>query len=393
MIPAVTRSSSIVYLDNAATSWPKAPGVPEAVARSLAEPLGSPGRGAHGGALSADRVVFGARTDAARLFGFADSSRLIFTPGTTASLNLALRGTLRPGDTVVASSMEHNAVMRPLRALETALPCAVRLFACDRQGLPDMGSFRDALAARPALLVFTAASNVTGALFPFREMAVEAARISPRTLVCIDAAQAAGELTVDLGGFPFDFFCVSPHKGLLAPAGLGMLFLGPRAAPAPLVLGGTGSRSESEEQPDFLPDRYESGTQNLPGIAGLAAALRYVEHEGIAALAARRRRAAEMLRAGLEGIDGLVLHGPAREDERLALFSVTHARVPLDELAAALDARGITCRRGLHCAPSAHRTIGTFAGGGTVRLSPGPFTTDDEAETAVRAFRETGARS
>ncbi len=351
----VTSRPPFVYLDNAATSFPKAPGVPQAVAESLQQPFGSPGRGDHVGALSADRLVHEARTAAAGLFGFPDSARLIFTPGTTASLNLVLRGVLQPGDSAAVSSMEHNSVMRPLRALERERHCTVRVFACTSFGMPDMESFREILRSAPKLLLFTAASNVTGTLFPFREMAELAARLSPQTLIAIDAAQAAGELSIDLGSFPCDFFCVSPHKGLLAPAGLGLLFLGPRAHPAPLVYGGTGSRSDSEEQPDFLPDMYESGTMNLPAIAGLLAAVRYLAHEGVPQLSARRRQAAEALRDAISSDRGIVIHGPQKPEDRLALFSLSHERIPLDELALDLDARGIACRRGLHCAPAAHR--------------------------------------
>jgi selenocysteine lyase/cysteine desulfurase len=211
--------------------------------------------------------------------------------------------------------------------------------------------------------------------------------------VCIDAAQAAGEIPIDLGAFPFDFFCASPHKGLLAPAGLGLLFLGPRASPTPLIYGGTGSRSESEEQPDLLPDRYESGTLNLPGIAGLLAAVRFLEKEGVATLAARRRRAADQLRAEISSVPGFRLYGPESAAQRLPLFSVTHDSIPLDELALGLDRRGIACRGGLHCAPAAHRTIGTYDSGGTLRVSPGPFTSASEIDTAVRAFKEIGAGS
>jgi selenocysteine lyase/cysteine desulfurase len=382
--------ASLVYLDNAATSFPKAPGVPEAVARSLLEPFGSPGRGNHAGALSADRLVHAARTAAAGFFGFSDSERLVFTPGTTASLNLVVFGSLQVGDSVAVSGIEHNAVMRPLHALKTNRRCEVRAFPCDHEGFPDMEAFRETLKGKPKLLLFTAAGNVTGTIFPFREMAELAARLSPQTLVGIDAAQAAGELPIDLGSFPFDFFCVSPHKGLLAPAGLGLLFLGPRANPAPLVYGGTGSRSESEQQPDFLPDRYESGTMNLPAIAGLLAALAYLSREGVPALLARRRHSAEMLRETLASTSGFIVHGTDRRGERLPLFSLSHERIPLDELAMALDERGIACRTGLHCAPAAHRTIGSLARGGTVRVSPGPFTTEEETERAAAAFREIG---
>ncbi|MGO9412699.1 MAG: aminotransferase class V-fold PLP-dependent enzyme [Spirochaetia bacterium] len=375
-----------VYMDNAATSWPKAPGVAEAVARSLTEPLGSPGRGTHAGAVSADRLVFEARSAAAELFCFADPARLIFTPGTTASLNLVLRGTLRPGALVALSAMEHNAVMRPLRALHKELGLRARIFK-------DNGSFREALRERPDLLVFTSASNVTGATFPFAQMARDALHMSPDTLVAIDAAQSAGEVPVDLGSFPFDFFCVSAHKGLLGPAGLGLLFLGPRAAPEPLIYGGTGSDSESAEQPSFLPDRYESGTQNLPAIAGLLAAVRYIRETGVAALAARRKQAAECLRRGLAEMPGFRVHGPQETEERLSILSLTHARIPLDELARKLDELGIACRHGLHCAPAAHAAIGTLRTGGTVRLSPGPFTTQADVDQTLEALRRIGAES
>ncbi len=380
------------YLDNAATSWPKAPGVAQAVARSLEEPFGSPGRGAHAGAASADRLVFHARTAAARLLHFTDSSRLVFTPGTTASLNMVLRGTLAPGMSVAVSAIEHNAVMRPLRALERTLGLRVLVFSADSHGMPEPEGFRRVVEQRPSLLLFAAASNVTGALLPFADMAASAARRSPATLVGIDAAQCAGEMPIDLGAFPFDFFCISAHKGLLAPAGLGLLFLGPRAAPAPLIYGGTGSDSASEEQPDFLPDRYESGTMNLPAIAGLSAALCWLEAEGVAEVASRRRRAGEELREALGGVPGLAIFGPGRSEDRVSVISVTHARVPLDSLARGLAERGVACRHGLHCAPGAHRAIGTFSSGGTVRLSPGPFTSGDDLARAVAALREIGAR-
>jgi len=386
----MTARSSFVYLDNAATSWPKAPGVAEAAARSLEQPFGSPGRGSHAGALSADRLVFQARSAAAALFGFADPSRLIFTSGTTASLNMILRGCLSAGSLVAVSAAEHNSIMRPLRALEQERGVRARIFAGDARGLPDLADFETALSGTPALLLFTAASNVTGALFPFVHMAERAARLSPSTLIGIDAAQAAGDLPIDLSSFPFDFFCVSAHKGLLAPAGLGLLFLSPRASPAPLLYGGTGSDSASDAQPEVLPDRFESGTLNLPGIAGLLAAAHFLAAEGVAALASRRKEAAERIRDGLAGMRGFVVHGPDRPGDRLSLLSVSHRTLPVDELARKLDERGIACRHGLHCAPSAHRGIGTLDAGGTIRISPGPFTTGEEVEQTLAAFRQIG---
>ena len=381
----------LIYMDNAATSWPKAPGVAEAVARSLSEPFGSPGRGTHPAAVSAERLVFEARTAAAALFQFPEPARLIFTPGTTSSINMVLRGTLRPGALVAVSGMEHNAVMRPLRVLEKELRLTVRVFPSDPEGWPDLKAFRRIMGEKPSLLFFTSASNVTGTAFPFAEMAQSAAGISPDTQIGIDAAQ--GEVPIDLGSFPFDFFCVSPHKGLLSPAGLGLLFLGPRAAPAPLVYGGTGSDSQSEEQPAFLPDRYESGTQNLPAIAGLLAAARCIGETGTAVLAARRRNAAESLREGIADLPGFRVFGPRNPERRVSILSIAHERMAVDELARALDERGISCRHGLHCSPAAHRTIGTLSSGGTVRVSPGPFTTQGEVDQTLEALRQIGAEA
>ena len=376
-----------IYLDNASTSWPKAPGVVEAVSSSLRDG-GSPGRGSHASTLSADRLVYSARKEIAALFRFADPARVIFTSGATESLNLVIRGSLAASQGALVSCMEHNAVMRPLRAMQREAGIDVATFACDGSGRPDLRSFAQSLGGKPDLLLFTAASNVSGALFPFEEMACMAATISPRTLVGIDAAQAAGERPIDLSSFPFDFFCVSAHKGLLAPPGVGVLFLGPRASPRPLVYGGTGSDSGSEEQPTFLPDRYESGTQNLPGIAGLRAAVRYVETQGVGELARRRRHAADGLREGLSRLEGVVLHGPLEKEEHLSLISLTHRSVPLDEIARGLDQRGVACRMGFHCAPAAHRAIGTWASGGTIRFSPGPFTTQDEVDSALASLHE-----
>jgi selenocysteine lyase/cysteine desulfurase len=376
-----------VYLDNASTSWPKAPGVVEAVEKSLREG-GSPGRGSYAPALSSDRLIYAARKETAELFGFADASRVIFTPGTTESLNLVIRGTLAPSQTVLVSVMEHNAVMRPLQAVRRELGVTVAEFACDRSGRPDLGSFKELLGRRPDLLLFTAASNVTGTLFPFEEMARMAAAVSPGTVVGIDGAQAAGERPIDLSSFPFDFFCVSAHKGLLAPPGVGVLFLGPRASPRPLVYGGTGSDSGSMEQPQFLPDRYESGTQNLPGIAGLLAGVRYLCAQGVGELARRRSLASDRLRAGVSGLEGVMLHGPDGQEDRVSILSLTARAMPLDELARGLDTRGVACRMGFHCAPAAHRTIGTWESGGTIRLSPGPFTTPDEIDLALVSLRE-----
>ena len=371
----------MIYLDNAATSHPKAPGVAAAVAGCLDEGACSPGRGSHPLALAASRLLFEAREATVGFLGAPHSERLIFTPNATAALNLALLGSVPPGGLVALSSLEHNAVMRPLRHLEATQGVRLRVIPFDGCGRPDPGSLQEALDQRPDLFVLTTASNVTGALTPVAEIAEQCARRG--IPLCLDASQSLGHHPLPALG---QFTCFSGHKGLLGPTGTGGLLLGAEAQPQPLLFGGTGSASELEVQPNILPDRFEPGTPNLPGLAGLRVALQFLASTGLPAVQAREAALCDELLRGLLALPGVVIHGPDPGQPRVPVISLTLPDRDLGEVALALDRRGICTRVGLHCAPAAHRSLGTCAGGGTLRLSLGFFTTDQEIRDTLEAL-------
>ncbi len=373
----------MIYLDNAATSHPKAPGVPGAVAACLEQGGGSPGRASHALARNASRTLFEAREACAALLGQGPAEGLIFTRNATEALNVAIRGTLRPGGCAAVSSLEHNAVMRPLRQLEADLGVRLLVVPFDACGRPDPAALRDALGLRPQLMVMTAASNVTGALTPAADVAAQCGRLG--IPFCLDASQAAGHVPIPPG---CSHVCFAGHKGLLGPGGTGCLYLAPGVLPDPLVLGGTGSASESEVQPSVLPDRYEAGTPNLPGLAGLLAALRHLEGEGIDAIHARESRLCDDLLRGLLQLPGVAAPGPVPGAPRVPVVSITIQGRDLGEVALELDRRDICTRVGLHCAPAAHRSLGTLEGGGTLRFSPGFATTPGEIRDTLAALEE-----
>ena len=371
----------MIYLDNAATSHPKAPGVAAAVARCLEEGACSPGRGSHLLALAASRLLFEAREACAGFLGAPHSERLIFTPNATAALNLVLLGSVPPRGLVALSSLEHNAVMRPLRHLEASQGVRLRVIPFDACGRPDPAGLREVLDQRPDLFVLTTASNVTGALTPVGEIAEQCARRG--IPLCLDASQSLGHHPLPERG---QFLCFSGHKGLLGPTGTGGLLLGSGALPQPLWFGGTGSASELEVQPDILPDRFEPGTPNLPGLAGLQAALQFLASTGLPAIQAREAALCDELLRGLLALPGMVVHGPGPGEPRVPVVSLTLPGRDLGEVALELDRRGICTRVGLHCAPAAHRSLGTLGGGGTLRLSPGFFTTPQEIRDTLEVL-------
>lgn len=376
----------MIYLDNAATSFPKAPGVADSVARQISEGGGSAGRSSHGAALDASRLLFAARAETAALFGLSDSARLVFTKNATEALNLAILGAVPDGGTVLTSALEHNSVMRPLRYLESERGVSLRFFSCDPEGLPDPAELEAGLRSKPDLVVFTAASNVSGAVLPYRDIVARCRALG--IPVCVDASQLAGHRPLDADALGADYLCFPGHKGLLGPGGTGCLLLGPEAFPLPLLRGGTGSASESEDHPDLLPDRYEAGTHNLPGLAGLLAAVRYLAATGIARIGGRERAASDRLAQGLSELPGLRLVGPALGRDRVSIVSLAVEGMDLGDFGRELDRAGVACRVGLHCAPAAHRSLGTFSLGGTIRLSPGHFTTDGEIDAAVDIIKE-----
>jgi len=369
----------VIYLDNAATSFPKAPGVAAAMVRSLTG-AGNPGRASHRLALEASRTVFEARQAVAGILGAPDPARVIFTRNATEALNLAIRGRVPPGGLVALSSLEHNAVMRPLRHLEATQGVRLLIIPFDPCGRPDPAALREALALRPDLMVLTAASNVTGGLPPVAEVA--ALCRAGDVPLCLDASQWAGHGPLPVTGADLPLLCFPGHKGLLGPAGTGGLYAAPGLEPEPLVRGGTGSESALETQPLEFPDRLEAGTPNLPGLAGLAVAAQWLAATGLARIQAREASLCDRLLRGLLALPGVSALGPGPGAPRAALVSIVVRDRDLGELALELDRRDLAQRAGLHCAPAAHRTCGTFPDG-ALRFSPGFFTTEAEIDEVL----------
>jgi cysteine desulfurase/selenocysteine lyase len=317
-----------------------------------------------------------------------DPLRVVFTMNATEALNLALRGTLKPGDHVITSSMEHNSVMRPLRSLESQ-GIELTVVPCSPEGVLDPADVEKRIRKETKMIVLNHASNVTGTLLPVNEVGSLSRKHD--LLFVVDAAQTAGAYPIDMERDRIDLLAFTGHKSLYGPQGTGGLVLGervPAKGMVPLKEGGTGSRSEYEEQPEFLPDRFESGTPNGPGIAGLLEGIRFVLSHSIAEIRKQEMRLTEKLFEGLRAIDGVKLYGPKDVRQRMATVSFNMAGISPSEGALRLEKRsGILCRPGLHCAPAAHRTIGTFPEG-TIRFSLGIFNTEEEVQTALEAVAE-----
>ncbi len=378
----------MIYLDNAATSWPKPPTVAEAMVRFLDEIGANPGRSGHHRSVEAGRVVYRTREVVANLFGFADPLRVIFTLNVTTAINVALRGLLHPGDHVITSSMEHNSVMRPLRALERE-GVTLTVVPCSPEGFLDSQAVRQALRPETSLIVLNQASNVCGTILPVAEVGRIAREAG--VLLLVDAAQTGGTFPVSMEEMGVDLLAFTGHKGLLGPMGTGGLLVGLRVPLdrfVPLICGGTGSRSEYEVQPDFLPDKLESGTMNTVGLAGLAAGIQYIQERGVEEIRAHKMALTQQLLEGLAALPEVTVYGPADVRWQVAVVSFNVAGWSCSDVALHLDETyGVACRPGLHCAPAAHRTLGTFPDG-AVRFGLGVFTTAEEVEAAVRAVAE-----
>ncbi len=376
----------MIYLDYAATSWPKPPEVLHAMTDFLEHAGGNPGRSGHRLSIAAARIIYNAREAAAELFHVPDPMRVIFTCNVTYALNLALRGLLRPGDHVVTSSLEHNSVMRPLRALERS-GVQLTVVGCEADGSLNLEAMREAVTRGTRLVVVTHASNVIGTLLPVEEIAWIAHQAG--ALLLVDAAQTAGVIPIDQPALGIDLLAFTGHKGLLGPPGTGGLVIGERVDTAelsPLVRGGTGSRSEFEEQPDLLPDKYESGTSNGAGIAGLGAGIRWVLDRGVESIRSHEAELSDALIGRLLNISGVTVYGPRCSSQMAAVVSCRVADQRVSDVGLQLDdEHEILCRVGLHCAPAAHKTIGTFPEG-TIRLAPGVFTSHDDIRKVVAAI-------
>jgi cysteine desulfurase/selenocysteine lyase len=375
----------VIYLDYAATSWPKPPEVISAMTSFLERAGGNAGRSGHRLSVAAGRVVYDCREAVAVLFNVSDPLRVAFTMNATHALNIGLHGLLRRGDHVVTTGIEHNAVMRPLRAFERK-GVRVSVVPCGRDGSLRPDDFAAAITPGTRLAVVNHASNVTGTILPVAEFA--RAAHAAGAYVMVDAAQTAGVVPIAMEAMGIDLLAFSGHKGLLGPPGTGGLVIGPGIDSSliePLMRGGTGSRSEHEEQPEDLPDKLECGTANGVGIAGLGAGVRLLLRRGVATVREQEVALTRILVDGLGNIPGVTTYGPVDPNDRIAVVSFTARHQRVSETGLRLDEEhGILCRVGLHCAPAAHRTIGTFPDG-TVRLAPGMFTKHSEVLTALKA--------
>jgi len=374
-----------IYLDNAATSFPKPEGVSTAMKRYMDQVGATINRSVYGSAQDAGLVTLQLRQRLKRLFHFPEPvTHVILTPGATWALNMAIKGFLKPGDHCIVSSMEHNAVMRPLLQLQGV---EFDRIPCDGEGLLNPADIGTLIRPNTRLLVMAHGSNVCGSV----QDAKAVGKICRKHGIAfvLDAAQTAGHYPIDFADFGLSALCVPGHKGLLGPSGIGALLMTDDFAKAlnPIVAGGTGSASDSEYLPDYLPDRFESGTPNLPGIYGWEAALNFAEQTGVEALRSHEMNLCRRFLKGLETIEGVALCGTKDFTRRVGVVSLDFLREDNAEAAFRLETEfGILTRCGLHCAPSAHKTLDTFPRG-TVRFSLGFANTEEDVDAALAAIR------
>ncbi len=393
-----------IYLDNAATSWPKPPAVYEAVDRYQRE-CGAPvGRSAYQEANQVNQAVAAARVGLARLIGADDARQIIFTFNGTDALNMAIGGTLRDGDHVITTVVEHNSVLRPLSHLQRGhlqrghQPRADRIslthIGCDCAGMVDPDDVRRAIGPKTRLIVLTHASNVTGAI----QRVTEIGKIAKQhgVLFLVDAAQTLGHMPVMVDEIGADLLAAPGHKGLLGPLGTGILYIRSGVEPSleSIRQGGTGTQSSRDIQPDVLPMKYESGSVNTPGILGLGEGVDYLRLRGLGDMRRHHEALAGKLLDGFRDIPQVVIHGPDSAGERVGVVSITLDGYDPQEVAATLDAAyRIQVRSGIHCAPRMHEALGTNKHGGTIRFSLGPFTTAAQIETVIDAVAEMAAEA
>ena len=374
----------MIYLDNAATTMHKPQTVIDAVTQAMCS-LGNAGRGATSGALDAARTIHACRAKLARLLGCPRADHVCFTPNSTAALNTAINGVVRPGDRVVTTVLEHNSVLRPLNRLAAEQGVTVEHAGCDANGVLDYDELDRLVTPGTRAVVVTHASNVTG-------NAVDIARVAAiahaaGALVIVDASQSAGTAHIDMQAMGLDIVCFTGHKGLMGPQGTGGLAVAEGIDVAPWAMGGTGVHSFDALQPLEWPTRLEAGTLNGHGIAGLSAGLDFIEAQGgVETIAAHERALADHFLAGVREIPGIKLYGAFDQPTRSAIVSLNVGDIDSAEISDALmQGWGIATRPGAHCAPLMHRALGTERQG-VVRFSFGYFNTDEEADTAIDAL-------
>jgi cysteine desulfurase family protein len=382
-----------IYLDNAATSWPKPDSVYDAV-DDYQRRLGAPaGRGAYREALEIERRLEQTRSDLASLIGATSPQQIIFTYSGTDALTLALLGLLRSGDHVVTSATEHNAVLRPLRHLEKEGRIQVTRIAPNAEGVVPTDAILDGLRAETRLVALIHVSNVTGAVQPVEEVALRLRQ--HQALLLVDAAQSVGHLPLNVTQIGCDLLAAPGHKGLFGPLGTGFLYVAPGRERdlRPVRLGGTGTQSDQDEAPDELPFRFEAGNLNVPGLVGLGAGIRYVLERGVTAIAEHEQQLRQQLLAQLTDMPGAIVYGP-RQSGVGGVVSLNLNGYEPQELAALLDqVASIQVRAGFHCAPRIHDALGTRTRGGTVRISPGALNTEEDLAVLASTLQQLSLES
>jgi len=375
---------SLIYLDNAATSFPKPAEVARAMARAVQEYGINPGRNFCGRSAEALQEIYACRKEIASLFGAASPEQVIFTLNSTMAINIGLKGILKSGDHVVLSSLEHNAVARPLKAMERlgVSHSVAQVFSDDEE---TVSSFRSCIKRNTKMIVCNHASNVTGQILPAQRIGMLAKEHG--LVFLLDASQSAGVVEIDIDGFGVDILCAPGHKALYGPQGTGFMVLRKGLDLDTLLEGGTGSKSQELAQPDFLPDRFESGTINTPGIFGLLQGVRFVKKTGISNIYRHEMELYRMLYEELRGMERVVIYSPAPGGKNTAVLSFNIDGISCHEVAENLSEMGICVRSGLHCAPLAHWSIGTYETG-TVRASIGVFNTERHIEAFAAAIKK-----
>ena len=374
----------MIYLDNAATTLHKPPEVAEAVKNAILT-AGNASRGAHGVSLAASRMVFDTRARLAKLFGCPRADHVVFTANSTEALNIALYGLISAGDHVISTDLEHNSVLRPLYDLQTR-GAMVDFVPADKKGNIRYEDMQKLFRPDTKAVVCTHASNLIGNVLDIARIG-EMAHAHGALLV-VDASQTAGVLPIDMQKMHIDVLCFTGHKGLMGPQGTGGLCIRPGVEVQPLLRGGTGIHSYDRGQPQAYPARLEAGTLNTHGLAGLHAALEFIERHGVQAIGARERALMRRFYDGVRGIPGIAVYGDFEQDERAAIVTLNIRDYASGEVADALfEDCGIATRAGAHCAPRMHEALGTVEQG-AVRFSFAFFNTEDEVDMAVRAVRE-----
>ncbi|QWU16291.1 cysteine desulfurase family protein [Paenibacillus sophorae] len=382
-----------VYLDHAATSWPKPPEVVQAMMDALQHAGANAGRGNYSLAMGTGRVLVRARMALAELFGVTNAQDIAFTHNTTMSLNMAIQGTLRSGDHVISTMTEHNSVRRPLEYLRRTKGIEVDYLNVDFQGQLDLQELKKTFKSNTKMVICSHSSNLLGSILPIGEIGDIAKTYGAVFLV--DAAQSAGSLDIDVGKMNIDLLAFPGHKGLLGPQGTGGLYISPELDLEPLMHGGTGSQSENSEQPNVRPDKYEAGTQNTVGIAGLLAGVQKVQSLGTENIRRHEWNLIQSLMEGMRDISGVRFLGPAEGVLRTGLLSFVIEGEESAQIAHRLDREyGIAVRAGMHCTPLAHKAAGTLQSG-AVRVSVGVDTTEQDVGMMLHAMRElySGRRS